>query len=667
MVAGLLSLVTVVSLSTAGPDLPAPGQRFNAAGIQAQRVYRATSTGQQYFFPASFKQLRWPLRLAVAASTATLLVKPSDRPWTEAQVFDAVPDRDERGDLVSLALPPGIWDLGILVPGNQPSFALSTVVSDQDIVLPEAKLEPSARLRASIVDASSRRSLESWKVYLRRSDPATTPEFLSQRPIAQGPALLDFTSLPTGDSWEIDVVPAAPYVSHTFPLGSVKPRTTVDLRAISLEIGGSVDVEIASHRYLPPGPIVVSIKSSARDAIVGSNSFDPSDVMRTHFGPLSPGDYEVRVDSVAAALHRAEQATIRPTMTTPVHISLDPIVLAGQVRRGLLDVPDATIEARGPNGVRLHTTSDKGGHFELPIWAAGRYAITAVGPSAGLRTVRLVDAADDQSFVPLDLALEPGILWGLVSDDSTDSPIEGASVQVTREDSPNHEATSTKTGPDGSFAVDGLGIGRVKVSASAQGYQTQTVTSVSTDDDGRELNITLKRGVTVHGTVVDSLGAPVEGATVLLDCCSAGEPGAETQTSSDGGFDFDGVGDGAHLVVASACGHALAFASVSNLDHDVAVVLPPWEGRFDLVLRDRFGKAVDPSGLELDTAGVRFPLNVLRSLQTSCDGAASRESAIALGLVPYGPTLMFDKHGALVGSFNHLSPDDHWQLVLAQP
>jgi hypothetical protein len=78
-------------------------------------------------------------------------------------------------------------------------------------------------------------------------------------------------------------------------------------------------------------------------------------------------------------------------------------------------------------------------------------------------------------------------------------------------------------------------------------------------------------------------------------------------------------------------------------------------------LRDQSGNGEDPSGLTIETSGARLPLELLQGLEAPCEGV-SADGEIALGLVPYGPTSIFDRSGGLVGSFNHMSPSDRWLL-----
>ena len=189
--------------------------------------------------------------------------------------------------------------------------------------------------------------------------------------------------------------------------------------------------------------------------------------------------------------------------------------------------------------------------------------------------MRVFRIADDNQSVALDVELPAGYLKGLVSDNAGDTPIAGATVDVTFVDSKIGASVSVPTESDGSFHVDGIPQGRSEVAVSATGYATINLKDVVVDENSPDLDIKLEKSASLHGHVSSALGVPTPNVLVARDCCtSIGEPASEVETSEDGGFEFDDVSSGPHTLTAISCDGSLASVSVGGLDDPADLIVP---------------------------------------------------------------------------------------------
>ena len=147
---------------------------------------------------------------------------------------------------------------------------------------------------------------------------------------------------------------------------------------------------------------------------------------------------------------------------------------------------------------------------------------------------------------------------------------------------------SSTTDGDGRFALGGLGPGTLELQATADGWAVVT-RRVPSDEPFVEL--TLRRGATVSGTIIDDVSEhPLAGASVGLVPLSAdggmaadGEP-VSGNAGPDGRFTLTGLAAGRYLVAAGAMHHSNSL--------ETEIVLAEAERRDGVVLRLRTGAAI---------------------------------------------------------------------------
>jgi protocatechuate 3,4-dioxygenase beta subunit len=210
------------------------------------------------------------------------------------------------------------------------------------------------------------------------------------------------------------------------------------------------------------------------------------------------------------------------------------------------------------------------GSFVIGGLETGAYNVIASIPgyvTAGQKT----EAGAEE---PLRLVLAPGgTLTGSVVD-SRRRPVESFTVMAERaeKDGNGYGATGYKvvTAPDGGFTIDDLAEGTYAVRARAPDTAPGSVSGVKVvAGKARDAGvIRLGTGGVVRGSVVDTSGAPVAGATLSATIPGplAGRDRAESQSDSNGAFEIVGVPVGRVTVAATHPNYAAG--QVAGLEVD---------------------------------------------------------------------------------------------------
>jgi hypothetical protein len=154
-----------------------------------------------------------------------------------------------------------------------------------------------------------------------------------------------------------------------------------------------------------------------------------------------------------------------------------------------------------------------------------------------------------------------GAISGTVTN-SSGAPLLGAAVTV--------GGSSAVTASDGTWSIQNVTAGTVTVAASLSGYsgasESATITAGSTTTAGTLALAPVSPG-TVNGTVVNSSGTGVSGATVSAD-------GVTVTTSSTGAYTLANLPAGSATITASATGFANGSQTVT-VTAGATVTAPP--------------------------------------------------------------------------------------------
>ncbi len=224
------------------------------------------------------------------------------------------------------------------------------------------------------------------------------------------------------------------------------------------------------------------------------------------------------------------------------------------------------------------TASEADGSFELSGLTPGAYRVVA--QRAGyVDTEKRVEAGSGS----VELVLRPiATVTGIVEDEMG-QPLDTFRVVATSVVGGGLGSRwRANSGPGGRFVLEDLSEGRYVLAVTAPGRAPTTVSNVEvtvggTTDVG---TIRLDRGGTVRGVVVNSVGVPVVGATVVVreSGHAWGLSFLETSTDTSGAFELQGVGPGRPQVLATHPHYAEGCADV-----DVGLAGQPAEVRLTLL------------------------------------------------------------------------------------
>ena len=211
------------------------------------------------------------------------------------------------------------------------------------------------------------------------------------------------------------------------------------------------------------------------------------------------------------------------------------------------------------------------GAFEIDEVEEGRWAALVRAEGYLSRVGEPVEVRAGEESDAGRIELVPGAtLEGIVVDEETREPIEGATVTVEGIGGRsfglfgrggrggNGEAPSDSTGRDGAFRLDGLPPGEFTISASHHAYPTRGDHSrrVSVGEDPAAtlppLTIELEKGGTVSGRVLGSSGEAVPGALIVATQPDARGRGAllggPVEADAEGAFVIEALPEGEALV-----------------------------------------------------------------------------------------------------------------------
>jgi protocatechuate 3,4-dioxygenase beta subunit len=310
-----------------------------------------------------------------------------------------------------------------------------------------------------------------------------------------------------------------------------------------------------------------------------------------------------RVVAEAGALGRAEAPVVVSGSTPPLTLVLSPPTrIVGRVvnAKTLQPIPRARIEARGHGRVTV-ARSGPDGRYGFDALTHGTYDLTVDEPRFvpyGRTGIRVGPGESK----PVDLPLTLGVsLAGRVVDER-DAPVAGAVGRLSRgapgglgargrgrRNAPTE--ISFRTGADGTFRAERLPPGtNERLTVSHPQFETKVVAGLSLPPGGarKGLNVVLRRGLEIAGTVRDSDGHVVEGAEIDLRPSASERRGGgrfgfdpatfETDrvrvtSEANGTFRVAGLEPGAYSVQARRDG--FAEATIDPVRLEAGAVAPP--------------------------------------------------------------------------------------------
>jgi hypothetical protein len=211
-------------------------------------------------------------------------------------------------------------------------------------------------------------------------------------------------------------------------------------------------------------------------------------------------------------------------------------ILIGRVMVGNQPVFGARVTATPDISERAHRVvgswaeSDRDGHFRIGGLAPGRFQLEAFGDHIGTSTPipAIARSAATSHEIRLAVTAFARIRGRVVMDGA---PVAGAAVAVAT-NAPSQPSTASISQADGSFVLDRVPYGSVKLVAPPYDVRTPTSVAVAVATiDGVELEVgKLKM---MHGHVTRK-GKPVAGAGI--DCL-----GNSTQADADGAYVLEGL------------------------------------------------------------------------------------------------------------------------------
>ena len=205
--------------------------------------------------------------------------------------------------------------------------------------------------------------------------------------------------------------------------------------------------------------------------------------------------------------------------------------------------------------MRRPGTADSAGKFVFEDVEPGKIALGA--SASGWQEAKLDDleVVEGQDLTDVELPLKQGALveGRVLAPDGR--PAVGAEVSKVQEQAQMVRFRGTGTDGDGYYRIEGLAPGKVSIEATHESW-ARVVKDLDAKPGANILDLQFQGGQDVSGRVVDSAGAPVAGATVQLATPGRFFGGSDTSTDGDGGFRFEGVGDGDYVVLAAKRGYA---------------------------------------------------------------------------------------------------------------
>nr|HQH72181.1 carboxypeptidase regulatory-like domain-containing protein [bacterium] len=209
----------------------------------------------------------------------------------------------------------------------------------------------------------------------------------------------------------------------------------------------------------------------------------------------------------------------------------------------------------GLGEIRAVVTDEKG-TYRFPALPAGLYSLEALHPSYAAKRYDGLQVWNGRALKEVDFLLEPSVyLNGVVKDADTGQTIASPMIYIKN---PQGSLLPAWSFEDGTFSISELAPGTYELRCQADGYQVLAPLDVTVPETGLNgLAITMKRGASCQGRVLDaSNGSPLENA-ILLFTNLAAQTSDTAQTDALGNFTVSRLTPGGHSVWINATGYEL--------------------------------------------------------------------------------------------------------------
>ena len=642
--------VTAIVVSGQRVELDAAGRTRIPAdaspsveGLRFSLADPKDGTSEILYYPDTSALASWPLPGLGASGTASVIWKDHDDPtWDNARSLAAPLEKTAGGRRVRFAIPPGLWDLAIVVPGFAPGYVVELDVYEDDETLnvSATKLEPAARLIARVLDARTGRPPERWKARISRTGGRSEDEetrFFEGWPIAENGSALDFASLPVGD-WELRVEETSgrSRARASAAVNAPKARERNNLGDLYLSDPGALRVAVAFPTRLPVrqfGCSVARPPKGGEGQLVGiaSKEFTPEAATAILFDDLETGPVVISCTDHRDIFDRKE-ATIVAGETAEVEFSFAPVRLSGAVRRGEDRVSGATVAAvlSGAETLKVEAKSDETGSYGLVVWPAREtILLQTTPPEDRLPFAESIAIGTGVTEIDHDVLLPSRSIRGTVRDKETGTVLAGADVTFSgsleaKGQEGGRFSMSTTSDGEGRFRLGNLLDEPLDVDVTLEGYAPSVLKEVRPSPDGTEIAVELERGSRLTGVVVDELGAPISNVAVGLDVDSRGDYVQRSETTSvSGEFDFGAVASGSHQLSVFRCGSifALERVDVSLYETETAprvLRLRPAGAPIELQVVDEDGAPVPQTVFRWTVGGLPVPMDDWATTAQAC-------------------------------------------------